>query len=69
MEPSASSEVAAKKIEPGTPGDGLILNPKSWSAPHLDAADQERLKSMIQWFENRGLKLGHGVWDLVFRRV
>mgnify|MGYP001003730894 CR=1 FL=1 len=56
MEPSASSEVAAKKIEPGTPGDGLILNPKSWSAPHLDAADQERLKSMIQWFENRGLK-------------
>jgi tRNA (guanine-N7-)-methyltransferase len=20
-------------------------------------------------FENRGLKLGHGVWDLVFRRV
>lgn len=56
MEPSASSEVAAAKIEPGTPGDGLILNPKSWSAPHLDAADQERLKSMIQWFENRGLK-------------
>jgi len=20
-------------------------------------------------FENRGLKLGHGVWDIVFRRV
>jgi len=20
-------------------------------------------------FENRGIKLGHGVWDLVFRRV
>ena len=20
-------------------------------------------------FENRGLKLGHGVWDLVFQRV
>jgi tRNA (guanine-N7-)-methyltransferase len=20
-------------------------------------------------FENRGLKLGHGVWDLVFRRI
>jgi tRNA (guanine-N7-)-methyltransferase len=20
-------------------------------------------------FENRGLKLGHGVWDLVFRRT
>ena len=20
-------------------------------------------------FENRGLQLGHGVWDLVFRRV
>ena len=20
-------------------------------------------------FENRGLRLGHGVWDLVFRRV
>ena len=20
-------------------------------------------------FENRGLKLGHGVWDLVFKRI
>ena len=56
MEPNASPEAAATTIQPGTPGDGLILNPSSWSAPHLDAADEERLKSMIEWFENRGKK-------------
>ncbi|HRV61158.1 MAG TPA: hypothetical protein P5138_11045, partial [Solirubrobacterales bacterium] len=56
MEPNASSEAAAPRIAPGTPGDGLILNPKTWSAPHLEAADEDRLKKMIEWFENRGLK-------------
>lgn len=56
MEASGSSEVAVGKIRPGTPGDGLILNPKAWSAPHLDQADQERLRGLIEWFEDRGLK-------------
>ncbi|MCB0857478.1 MAG: acyl-CoA dehydrogenase [Solirubrobacterales bacterium] len=56
MEPNASAEATSPSIQPGTPGDGLILNPKTWSAPHLDAADEKRLKDMIEWFENRGLK-------------
>jgi acyl-CoA dehydrogenase len=46
----------APSIAPGTPGDGLILNPDSWSAPHLEEADRRRLKAMIEWFEERGLK-------------
>ena len=56
MEPNASPKAAVTAIQPGTPGDGLILNPSNWSAPHLDEADQKRLKSMIEWFENRGKK-------------
>ena len=56
MEPNASAEATSPSIQPGTPGDGLILNPKTWSAPHLEAADEERLKAMIEWFEKRGLK-------------
>jgi len=56
MEPKASPEAAVPSIAPGTPGDGLILNPSTWSAPHLDTADEQRLKKMIEWFENRGLK-------------
>lgn len=56
MEPSSSPEAATEPIAPGTPGDGLILNPSTWSAPHLDSADERRLKGMIEWFENRGKK-------------
>ncbi|MBK5232447.1 MAG: acyl-CoA dehydrogenase [Thermoleophilia bacterium] len=57
MEPSASPDVQApQSIAPGTPGDGLILNPSTYSAAHLDPADEARLKGMIDWFENRGKK-------------
>ena len=56
MEPSASPEATAPTIAPGTPGDGLILNPNDYSVDHLDPADQARLKGMIEWFENRGKK-------------
>ncbi|MGA7396707.1 MAG: acyl-CoA dehydrogenase [Solirubrobacterales bacterium] len=56
MDSSASSEAQSATIAPGTPGDGLILNPRTYSAPHLDPADQKRLKAMIDWFEDRGLK-------------
>ncbi|MGB0120081.1 MAG: acyl-CoA dehydrogenase [Solirubrobacterales bacterium] len=56
MDSSASSEAQSATIAPGTPGDGLILNPRTYSAPHLDPADQKRLKAMIDWFEARGLK-------------
>jgi tRNA (guanine-N7-)-methyltransferase len=31
-------------------------------------ADQPDYRPLTK-FENRGLKLGHGVWDLVFHRV
>jgi acyl-CoA dehydrogenase len=41
-------------VRPGAPGDGLILNPDSWSAPHLDPEDEKRLKGIIEWFEARG---------------
>ena len=54
MEPSASPEAQSSAIAPGTPGDGLILNPGTYSAPHLDPADEKRLKGMIEWFEDRG---------------
>lgn len=33
-----------------------------------DYADKPAYRPLTK-FENRGLKLGHGVWDLVFRRV
>ncbi|MCO5315501.1 MAG: acyl-CoA dehydrogenase [Solirubrobacterales bacterium] len=56
MESSAGQAVPSAPIVPGTPGDGLILNPHSWSAAHLEPDDQARLKAMIEWFENRGLK-------------
>jgi len=55
MEPSASTEVQPSAIAPVIPGDGLILNPLTYSAPHLDPADEKRLKAMIEWFEARGL--------------
>lgn len=56
MESSLPSTDSDQKIEPGEPGDGLILNPSAWSASHLDPVDEQRLKDMIDWFENRGLK-------------
>lgn len=55
MSSSSSSASPVSQIPPGTPGDGLIFNPRSWSAAHLDPADQERLRALIDWFEDRGL--------------
>ncbi len=57
METSVSSSAGeARPIAPGTPGDGLILDPANYSAPHLDVPDEERLRAMIEWFEQRGKK-------------
>ncbi len=56
MESATSPDAPATAIAPGTPGDGLILNPNSFSAPHLEPADEQRLKNMIEWFEARGKK-------------
>ncbi len=41
-------------VRPGAPGDGLIFNPDTWSAPHLEPEDERRLKDLIEWFEARG---------------
>ena len=43
------------------------------AAHHPDQADPDGFAPRPDYrpltkFENRGLKLGHGVWDLVFRR-
>jgi len=39
------------------------------SSPRADGfADQPAYRPLTK-FENRGLKLGHGVWDLVFHRI
>jgi len=34
----------------------------------VDYAEKPAYRPLTK-FENRGLKLGHGVWDLVFKRV
>ena len=43
-------------------GEALLANTAEGYAP------QPAYRPLTK-FENRGLKLGHGVWDLVFRRV
>ncbi len=56
METVDRPDVPPSTIGAGVPGDGLIFNPNTYTAPHLDAADEHRLKAMIEWFEQRGLK-------------
>ena len=46
-------------------GEPLLRN----TSPHPEGwADKPHYRPLTK-FENRGLRLGHGVWDLVFRRV
>ena len=54
MEPAEIAADPTNMVKPGAPGDGLIFNPDTWSAPYLDAADEQKLKAMIEWFEDRG---------------
>ena len=51
---SATRISAPSAVDPSTPGDGLILDPNSYAAPHLDPADEARLRATIEWFEARG---------------
>jgi tRNA (guanine-N7-)-methyltransferase len=44
------------------PAEPLLANTASGFALRPDYRPLTR-------FENRGLKLGHGVWDVIFRRV
>ena len=48
-------------------GEPLLANTASKPGPH-GCAPKPDYRPLTK-FENRGLKLGHGVWDLVFRRV
>jgi tRNA (guanine-N7-)-methyltransferase len=47
----------------------LIKNSASLSHPQLLGYAPKPHYRPLTKFENRGLKLGHGVWDLVFERV
>ncbi|MDG5976968.1 tRNA (guanine-N(7)-)-methyltransferase [Hydrogenophaga taeniospiralis CCUG 15921] len=59
-EPYAQQMLAVLSAEP-------LL--KNTAAPDSDGYVPKPGYRPLTKFENRGLKLGHGVWDLVFRRV
>jgi tRNA (guanine-N7-)-methyltransferase len=46
----------------------LLRNPASKTHPELAGYAPKPHYRPLTKFENRGLKLGHGVWDLVFER-
>jgi len=47
----------------------LLKNAAAQSHPELaDYAPKPAYRPLTK-FENRGIKLGHGVWDLLFERV
>jgi acyl-CoA dehydrogenase len=54
MEPAETAADPTNMVRPGAPGDGLIFNPDTWSAPYLEPEDERRLKALIEWFEARG---------------
>lgn len=60
-EPYAEQMHAVLSAEP------LLANTAAEPGPH-GCAPKPAYRPLTK-FENRGLKLGHGVWDLVFRRV
>lgn len=47
----------------------LLRNPALHSHPELQGYAPKPHYRPLTKFENRGLKLGHGVWDLVFERI
>ena len=47
----------------------LLKNRAATSQPELEGYAPKPHYRPLTKFENRGLKLGHGVWDLVFERV
>jgi len=54
MEPAETAADPTNMVRPGAPGDGLIFNPDTWSAPYLEPEDEQKLKDLIEWFEARG---------------
>jgi tRNA (guanine-N7-)-methyltransferase len=58
-QPYAEHILTVLQLEPG------LVN----ASPRADGyADQPAYRPLTK-FENRGLRLGHGVWDLVFKRA
>jgi len=51
---SAAQSTSVPLADPDSPGDGLILDPNDYAAPHLEPGDEARLRATIEWFENRG---------------
>jgi tRNA (guanine-N7-)-methyltransferase len=47
----------------------LLRNPAAQTHPELAGYAPKPHYRPLTKFENRGIKLGHGVWDLVFERV
>ena len=47
----------------------LLRNPAALTHPELAGYAPKPHYRPLTKFENRGIKLGHGVWDLVFERV
>jgi tRNA (guanine-N7-)-methyltransferase len=47
----------------------LLKNTASASHPELEGYAPKPHYRPLTKFENRGIKLGHGVWDVVFERV
>jgi tRNA (guanine-N7-)-methyltransferase len=60
-EPYAEQMHAVLNVEP------LLTNTAAEPGPH-GCAPKPEYRPLTK-FENRGIKLGHGVWDLVYRRV
>ena len=60
-EPYAEQMYAVLNAEP------LLTNTAAEPGPH-GCAPKPEYRPLTK-FENRGIKLGHGVWDLVYRRV
>jgi tRNA (guanine-N7-)-methyltransferase len=58
-QPYAQQMLALLGAEPG------LINTSTQADGYATKPDYRPLTK----FENRGIKLGHGVWDLVFRRV
>ena len=50
--------------EPQIPFDAVLLHQDA----HLLVVDKPHYRPLTK-FENRGIKLGHGVWDVVFERI
>jgi acyl-CoA dehydrogenase len=57
MEPTqAQAADPTEMVRPGAPGDGLILDPNDWRLDHLPESDREKLRGIVEWFEQRGKK-------------